>query len=50
MQTFRTPQSTLLDIKVEELIIAGWAARDQAAVDQALAELLEPTYAQKALQ
>lgn len=41
MQTFRTPQSTLLDIKVEELIIAGWAARDQAAVEAHIKELEE---------
>src|SRR5690625_3785184 len=41
MQTFRTPDNTLLDIKVEQLVIAGWAARDQAAVEAHINELEE---------
>ena len=41
MQTFRTPNNTLLDIKVEELVIAGWAARDQASVEAHIKELEE---------
>ncbi|HLS69654.1 MAG TPA: DUF2848 domain-containing protein [Kiloniellales bacterium] len=41
MQTFRTPRNTLLDIKVEQLIIAGWAARDQASVEAHIKELEE---------
>src|SRR5690625_6781391 len=41
MQTFHTPDNTLLDIKVEELVIAGWAARDQASVEAHIKELEE---------
>ena len=46
------PGQAQLDVleKVGPIFVETGDVRDQAAVDQALAELLEPTYAQKATQ
>jgi len=41
MPTFRTPEGGSLEIVVEQLVIAGWAARDLEAVEVHIRELEE---------
>jgi hypothetical protein len=42
MTTFQLADTTdTLDVEVRELIIAGWAGREQAAIDEHIEELKE---------
>lgn len=41
MPSFRTPEGNSLEITIEQLVIAGWAARDQEAAEVHIRELEE---------